>query len=506
MGFIKKYAPFLIAVGIIALFLFIRFYHLLGLPIFTDEAIYIRWSQIAKQDAAWRFISLTDGKQPMYVWIAMTIMRFVEDPLLAGRLVSVFAGFFSMVGLFFLGRELFKNKWVGVVSSFLYAIYPFAVVYDRMALYDSLVGMFVVWGLYLTVLFVRNMRLDLALILGMVIGAGMLTKTNAFATLYLQPVALLLFDWSRKHRKERLVRWALYAIVIAILSNAMYAMLRLSPFFYIVAQKNTIFFYPFSEWIKHPFTFFYGNIHALVDWFLTYMTLPFVFLIIGAFFINKKFFREKILLVIWFVVPFLYLAFFGNNMYPRFIFFMTLPLLLLVAYFLVEMQKAKALKNKFLYAVCFLVFIFLPVRSTFLVLTDFGHAPIPRSDIGQYYAGWPSGVGVAETVSFLSEKAKNKKIYVVTEGSFGLMPYALEIYLVNNPNIKIDSLWPVNEAPPKELLEKSKVMPVYVVFYQSCPACKATGIAPDTWPVKEIFQLQKQEENTYYTLYELTPR
>src|SRR5258706_6402847 len=106
MGVIKKNAWILFALGILIIFFFTRFYHILSLPIFTDEAIYVRWSQIASNDAAWRFISLTDGKQPMYVWITMVLMKLIHDPLLAGRTVSVIAGFFSMVGLFFLTNEI----------------------------------------------------------------------------------------------------------------------------------------------------------------------------------------------------------------------------------------------------------------------------------------------------------------------------------------------------------------------------------------------------------------
>ena len=128
---------------ILAIVFFItRLYHLTSLPIFTDEAIYLRWAQIAKNDATWRFISLTDGKQPMFVWLVIPFMKFIHDPLMAGRAVSVMAGFFSLVGLFFLGKELFKSMWVGLLAAFLYLIFPMGVVYDRMALYDSLVAAF----------------------------------------------------------------------------------------------------------------------------------------------------------------------------------------------------------------------------------------------------------------------------------------------------------------------------------------------------------------------------
>ena len=64
------------AVLILAVYAWTRFANLTALPIFTDEAIYIRWSQIGAQDANWRFISLTDGKQPMFTWIMMILLRF----------------------------------------------------------------------------------------------------------------------------------------------------------------------------------------------------------------------------------------------------------------------------------------------------------------------------------------------------------------------------------------------------------------------------------------------
>src|SRR3990167_1466866 len=88
MAFVRAHAREIIAgVAIIGLYFFTRLLNILDLPIFTDEAIYVRWSQIAEQDANWRFISLTDGKQPSFVWIAMIVMKFVSDPLLSGRLV-----------------------------------------------------------------------------------------------------------------------------------------------------------------------------------------------------------------------------------------------------------------------------------------------------------------------------------------------------------------------------------------------------------------------------------
>lgn len=502
MNILRRYRPIILAFGILLLLFFVsRLYRLDDLPIFTDEALYIRWAQIAKNDPAWRFISLTDGKQPSFVWLTMIMMRFVEDPLLAGRLVSAFAGFASMVGLFFLGRELFRSKIIGLISSVLYLLYPMALVYDRMALYDSLVAMFAVWSLYLTVLLIRRLRLDVALILGIVAGGGLLTKTNAFFNIYLLPFSLLLFDVTKEMRLQRFLKWVGLASLATVLAYGFYSVLRLSPFFHIIDEKNTIFVYPLEEWIKHPFRFFISNWSGLWDWFLTYITWPILFVIIGSLFTFRSFIREKLLLLIWFLAPFAALALFGNNLYPRLIFFMTLSLLPLAA--IVLWQLSLWIKKPLVLGACYLVLVALMLRADFLILTDFAHAPIPHSDLGQYINDWPAGGGIREAVNFFKREAQNGKIYIGTQGTFGLLPYALEIYLIDNPNITLVGFWPLADMPPKEVVEASKKMPTYFVFYQPCASCKSVGEAPPTWPVRTLFQMKKGENARYLTVYRL---
>jgi len=100
----------LIVAGLVVLYAVTRLTNLTKLPIFTDEAIYIRWSQIGSRDANWRFISLVDGKQPLFTWIMMVFLRVIADPLLAGRLVSVLAGAMTTVGMWLTAQELFKSK------------------------------------------------------------------------------------------------------------------------------------------------------------------------------------------------------------------------------------------------------------------------------------------------------------------------------------------------------------------------------------------------------------
>ena len=511
-----------VVVGILifaAIYFFLRLYHILSLPIFTDEAIYVRWTEIAKQDPNWRFISLVDGKQPSFIWIAAIVMKFVHEPLLATRLVSVGAGFLTTIGLFFLGSEIFKdtkrgnyrifalNKFailVGAVSSILYVFYSFALVYDRMALYDSLVGTFAVWSLYVLIVLVRSLRLDVALISGIIIGGGMLTKTNAFFSLYSMPFLLAIFNWSKIGLKKRFITFAVLCLVVAVVSNGIYSVLRLSPFFHIINQKNALFVYPFHEWIQHPFTYLGNNLQGLTDWVWRYFSFPWIILAVIAFFINKKNFWEKALLVVWFAFPLTGLAFFGNTIYPRHIFFMTLSLLPLVAFtFVVLWGKYRSV---FLRAILILFTFSFMIYTDYFILFDFAHAPIPRSDTNQYYNNWTAGAGVNQSVAFFRQQASHGKIFIATEGTFGLMPYALEIYLVDNPNIIIRGYWPIDDSPPKEVTEAAKKMPTYAVFYQPCLPCKGyIGAAPTDWHAQLIVQYKQGTSNAYYSLYRINP-
>jgi len=201
-------------------------------------------------------------------------------------------------------------------------------------------------------------------------------------------------------------------------------------------EKNSIFVYPFNEWFKHPFEFFLGNFNGLIDWFISYSTIPMFLLIFISFFLGgNKFLKEKLLLLIWFVLPLAALALFGKVLYPRFILFMTMPLLVLSAFSLNYILDL--FKNNLIKTGVFLAFSLLMLRSDFYILTDFARAPIAKADTDQFVNAWPAGGGVKEIVSFFNEKAKSQKIYVATEGTFGSLPtYAMEIYLDENKNIQ----------------------------------------------------------------------
>lgn len=495
--FLRKHKlAILILLTLTAVYLTTRLYNIMSLPMFTDEAIYTRWAQIAHNDSDWYFISLTDGKQPLFIWADLVLMYLVSDPLLAGRITSVVCGLFSVFGMFALGREVFKSKKVGLIASASYVIYSFALVYDRMALYESMVTMCFIWGTYLTVCLARKPRVITALGLAAVAGAGVLTKTSGFLTIYLLPFSLLLLDFSKKGRWTRLIKWGVLATVSTCIAYVMYYSLKVSPFFYIISQKNNTFNYPLSEWIKHPFTYTISNASSIIDWTITYVTIPVLLIAVLSFFIRKEKWREKIYLTLLFALPIMIPIVLGRILFPRYIFFMTMPVLVLGAYTMsVFYERVKSLPLKILVTTAVII---MWLRADFYILTNFASAPIPKSDLDQYINAWPSGGGYREMVNFMNEESKKGKIFVATEGTFGSLPtYSVEIYLGENKNIEKMGYYPLPPEIPQELLEKAKVMPVFFVFNET------QNPPSDTWPIRKIAEFRKGNGNEYMRIYQV---
>src|SRR3990167_3395304 len=256
--------------GLVFSYFLTRLVNLKLIPIFTDEAIYTYWAQVALNDPAQRFISLQDGKQPLFIWLAAFLQRLVSDPLIASRLVSVFAGFGSIIGIYLLAKELFSEK-VAKIAAVLYLILPFTLLYDKLALFDSLLTMFGIYAVFFAVKMIKKPKLDISLLNGFAIGASLITKSSGSFFLYLLPFSLILFDDLKKGLETKLARWIGFSAVTFIISQAIYNSLRLSPLFYIIERKNYEFIRPISEVMKDPLLHFFSNAESLSGWLISYI-------------------------------------------------------------------------------------------------------------------------------------------------------------------------------------------------------------------------------------------
>ncbi len=423
------------------------------------------------------FLPLTDGKTPLFIWTSAIMMHIFPnlDPLLSGRLVSVICGYVSLLGIYFGSLALFNNKTISRLASVFYLFSPFAFFYDRFALVDGMLMMFGIWSLVFAVLAVKKEKLIYGLLLGLTIGFGLLTKTQAIFFFLLLPLAWIFL--SRKLKKVYLISLILSSGIGFLIYNS----LRIFSEFYIISLKTTEFVVPLTSLIGNPLGRLPENFLSLASWEIAYLTLPICLLVIFSLFKKSK---ERLYLLSVFVIYFFTVAVINKVIYARFLLMFT-PLLLILASVGIN-DVLTYIKNKYLKAIVLILFLTLPAFSIFRLITSPETAPIADNDSNQYINSWSAGNGINETVEFFEKQSKNpKKIKVGVEGTFGLLPFALEMYSHKYPNLEIVAIWP----PPSEI---PKGLDYYIIYQRK---------TPPNMPLELISEYQQGISNDYFKLY-----
>jgi len=464
--------PLFWGLGIVFVFFLLRLFHLTILPIFADEAIYIRWSQVMRAEPTLRFLPLSDGKQPLFMWLTIPFLKIFSDPLFAGRFLSVLAGFGSLIGLFFVSWSLFKNKWVSLLSCFLYSLVPFFVFFDRLALVDSMLMMFGIWLAFLFLWLVRSVRLDLSLISGLVLAGALITKSPAVFFALLFPSGLLL---GKKLKKKILPLLGFWFLILVLGFGIYNFLLRLGPGFQMIAIRNRDYLFTFKEILSHPLDPLKPHLGDLASWLPNLLTWPVLLLVlIGLGLGLKTKLRATLFLLLWFLVPLSAQMVFAKVFTPRYILFTIWPLILFAAFgfhwLFNQLNRWKKLKKKIVFSLggLLLLLIVLPsLRYDGLLLTNPERAPLPRNLRNGHLEEWTAGQGLKESAEFLKEKAKSGSVFVGTEGFFGSLPDGLQIYLEGIPNIRVIGVgWPVVEVS-QSLINSLVDNDVYLLVNQS---------------------------------------
>ncbi len=417
---------------LIGLYFVLRLPHLTLQPIFADEAIYIRWAQVMVAEPTLRFLPVTDGKTPLFMWIMMPSFKFFVDPLLTGRILSVFAGAATLAGVFFLGWKFF-NLRSGLWAALLVAVTPFIVFFDRLALVDSMLAAFSLWALILGLLVVKYLRVDLAMCLGYALGGALLTKTPAMFNFIALPFTILTTNFSRVGREKRFLKILLLWILAVGIALVMYNFLRLGPSFEKLNARNQDYVFSPLELVGRPLDPFIPHFHDVTEFFSKLVGIVgSLFVILGVILAIVKRNRVGLVILIWSLIPLLIEMAFLKTFTARYILSSIAPLLILAGWGISEIEKLMTarIKNKVLPALAlFIVIVFYPLSFDYLLITAPAQAAVPVNDHKGYFEEWTAGYGFPEIAQFLIGKAQNGPVIVLTEGFFGTLPDGLEIYL-----------------------------------------------------------------------------
>ncbi len=473
----------IIGSGIIALALVLRIVNLTYLPIFGDEAIYIRWAQVMGAEPGLRFLPLLDGKQPFFMWVLMFLVRRFADPLFIGRLTSVFYGMGTLIGIFALSFYLFKSKKIAFVASLFWAISPYSVFYDRLALVDSMLTMFTVWTLFFGVLTSKTKRLDFAMLAGFALGGALLTKSPALFLTVLLPTTWIISNWpkrgeNRSFGKKQLVHLIklsfLYSVSLVI-GYGMYNILRLGENFQQITLRNQDYIYPISHLWTAPLSSLVPNTRLIFDWLWRLGPGVLVIFITIVLIENIRRYKyrqraEIALLFVWSAIPLFVSALYARVFTARYILF-TLPTIYIFASLVfLKLFEYKESTKKIL-VVGLIIYVFFAFKSDYLLLTQPKNAPLPRVIRSGYLEEWTSGVGIYEVSEIIREeyiKEPEKKIVVGTEGYFGTLPDALQAYLNDLSEITVIGVGqPIREIPRSLVESKGAGNKTYLVINSS---------------------------------------
>lgn len=433
--------------GIICLiYLASRIYNLESLPVFGDEAIYVRWSQIIKSVDTLRFIPQTDGKQPLYMWLAALNLKFFE-PLIAARLISILAGLGTIIILF-----LISNSFL---PSIIYILLPFTFFFDRLATADNLLSFFGVLSLYLSLSLAKKPRLDLVMILGFVLGLAWLTKSPAVYFIVLSLLTFIFYNY--KNLKK--IYLPLLSTFIAF---CFYNLLRLGPQFGQIALRNKDYVWPLSEIIRHPLDPFIPHFKDILNIYYYYLSLPFLLSPLLYFIFKKtiKLDRRSLVFLAWWLLPLLTNAAMAKVFTARYILFVLPPLILLLSQFL---------KPLFVKRYSLILFLFFIPNIFRLYQISFypRNLKLPVIDSG-YISGWTSGWGIKEAADYLISRSLEANVIVGTEGSFGTLPDGLQIYTNDVPHLTVFGIGlNITEIPAKLIDARNFGDEVYLLFNSS---------------------------------------
>lgn len=379
---------------IFTLYFATRLINLLILPFFTDESSYVYTAMLIKENLVknWGLtLNLPVVKPPLFFLLIIFFENIFSNPLLAGRLVSVFFGAVTLLGLYLLTKNLFDKK-MAFFAAILYILSPFALTYDRLALMDSAMAAFSVWILFMTMKFIEKKKLIYLFILILLCTLALFTKQSGKFFLIMLPFVPLILGGKKN------IKIALVLVFISVSSYLIYL-------FVLGRSQNFLFYNNFEK------TYFnlspeiaISNFKAILSWIKSYFPLIFIFIPFSVLYMFIKNKRLGLVLTFWTFVPIVISAGVGQYFFPRYL----LPSIVLFIPFLALLFKKYLIL--FLSVVPSLIF-------DYYILTDPSKAPYHFNERDQFISGWPSGYGVKEAYETIL--SQDNKSLVLVEGDNG---------------------------------------------------------------------------------------
>jgi hypothetical protein len=424
-----------------------RLFQLTLLPMFIDEAIYLHWAhRLTSEGRLWR--PLADGKSLQVVLLSL-VVPWVRDPLYWGRFLSVVAGGGGMLAAWALGRCLHDAR-AGVFAAALYVACPFALFHDRMVLADVFLSTAAALTLLAGIALAQAPSRRLGILLGLAMAGCALAKIPGLLAWTSPALAASLLP-----RRPGTLRALVLAYVVATTIVA----LPVAYFFLHSAQVQEQALLGDDEEARPALVA--GNVATVAGWLWTYWTpgVSAVALVslVGAFWRRDG---TGMLLGTAAAIPIAAFALLSRAWFPRYVFFSTIPALVLVAIaasrFVGQTRDLARRHGNWIglaaTALVALGLLWPAVEFDHRLLSDPASAPFPDVDRFQYVDGWTAGFGRTETAAWLRGAAARTPAGILV-GVGGAQKHGwrplyllLRAQLMNEPRAEIEVLDPADPA------------------------------------------------------------
>ncbi len=489
-----------------ALYLATRLPGLTRLPIFLDETLHVRWALLLSQgerawDATWKW------GRALTIWLGALVSPFASDLLLANRLVSVALGGLTLFATVGIARRLVGAR-AAVVAGVFYALCPFSLFHDRMALTEAGLAAFTALTLLFSVRLAEGGRLADAVLSGLCAVLAVLVKALGVLALPIPAIAVACLGPLRARVKPLAVAYAV------ALPPALWAFQRFA------ATENA----------QHMAELFTGGggafaarlAAALAEgsrWIWTWCTPPLVALALaGALLAALRRDRRLLLLALLAAYP---LAAFSAALtwrMPRYYLPAAVPLLVLAAAAadaaasrLAE-RSSEPLRGRVSTVLASVLTIAALVPALRLDADLWIHpdrAALPAADRFQYVLGWPSGYGIRDTERIIREELRRhpQGLTVVVHANrfqnLRTTPLALSLAFAREPRVRLED-WNFAEPSAIPAFERwAAEGPALLVVPRSDPAAPAPDPAawarlarfvarttkPDGQPCDDVYRL-----------------
>ena len=457
----------LILLGISVALIGLRTFSLLLLPMFYDEALHISRAQSILTEHT--LLVATKGGKFLHTWLIALVLPLADNPLLAARALSVVMGVLAGIGCYLLARHLYQRDDVALIAVALYALAPFTLFHDRMALADGLLNALGIWSLLFSLVAVRQGRWWQILGLGVCLGSAVATKLSGITLASFPLLAAWLWRGDLSRRRIWLTVLAAWLLLIPGLLPAGLDITE--------QYESTVS----HSWVGSEIAgsaypaLLSQNLGAIAAILWNYLTPPLLLLALAEVGLSLRQ-RDKstwLLALAALVTPIFFLLIVNEKFYPRYLLPAAPFLLILAARCLValtdwlrERQPWPARRFRWgLLAGLFLLASPFAIQFDYLLLTDPPRAAWMPSDHWQYVAGWPAGYGVIDAVAYLRQQADELGAIVAVKRNSVRMNAGSWVHYLNQPGISLEPI-DFDRKDPQSLIQPlgNTHAPVFVIL------------------------------------------